>query len=109
VAWLMLSIAILAEVIGTVALKYADGFTKPIPSLIVIVGYGLAFFLLSKVVQTIPLATSYAVWSGAGIALIGIIGWLFVGQRLDLAGLVGIGLIVAGVIVINLFSTSFTH
>jgi small multidrug resistance pump len=60
-------------------------------------------------VQTIPLATSYAVWSGAGIALIGIIGWLFVGQRLDLAGLVGIGLIVAGVIVINLFSTSFTH
>lgn len=108
-AWIMLSIAILAEVIGTVALKYAAGFTKPIPSLIVVVGYGLAFFLLSKVVQTIPLAVSYAVWSGAGIALIGVIGWVFVGQRLDLGALVGISLIVAGVVVINLFSKSITH
>ena len=108
-AWLMLSIAILAEVIGTVALKYADGFTKPIPSLVVVVGYGLAFFLLSKVVQTIPLAVSYAVWSGAGIALIGIIGWAFVGQRLDWAALTGIGLIISGVVVINLFSSSITH
>ncbi len=108
-AWLMLGIAIIAEVIGTVALKHADGFTKPIPSLIVILGYGLAFFLLSRVVQTIPLAVAYAVWSGAGIALIGVIGWIFVGQRLDLAALIGIGLIICGVVVINLFSKSISH
>lgn len=108
-AWLMLGIAILAEVIGTVALKYADGFTKPIPSVIVILGYGLAFFLLSRVVQTIPLAVAYAVWSGAGIALIGMISWVFVGQRLDLAALIGIGLIICGVVVINLFSKSISH
>lgn len=108
-AWLMLGIAIIAEVIGTVALKHTDGFTKPIPSLIVILGYGLAFFLLSRVVQTIPLAVAYAVWSGAGIALIGVIGWIFVGQRLDLAALIGIGLIICGVVVINLFSKSISH
>jgi multidrug transporter EmrE-like cation transporter len=105
----MLSVAILAEVIGTVALKYAEGFTRPFPSLIVVLGYGLAFFLLSRVVQTIPLAVAYAVWSGAGIALIGIIGWVFVGQRLDWAALIGIGLIIGGVVVINLFSSSITH
>ncbi len=105
----MLGIAIIAEVIGTVALKHTDGFTKPIPSLIVILGYGLAFFLLSRVVQTIPLAVAYAVWSGAGIALIGVIGWIFVGQRLDLAALIGIGLIICGVVVINLFSKSISH
>ncbi len=108
-AWLMLGIAIIAEVIGTVALKHADGFTKLIPSLVVILGYGLAFFLLSRVVQTIPLAVAYAVWSGAGIALIGMIGWIFVGQRLDLAALIGIGLIICGVVVINLFSKSISH
>lgn len=108
-AWLMLGIAIIAEVIGTVALKHADGFTKLIPSLVVILGYGLAFFLLSRVVQTIPLAVAYAVWSGAGIALIGVIGWIFVGQRLDLAALIGIGLIICGVVVINLFSKSISH
>ncbi len=105
----MLSIAILAEVIGTVALKSAAGFTKPLPSLVVIAGYGLAFFLLARVVQTIPLAVAYAVWSGAGIALIGIIGWVFIGQKLDWAALMGIGLIISGVVVINLFSSSITH
>lgn len=108
-AWFMLGVAILTEVIGTVALKYTDGFAKPTPSLIVVLSYGLAFFLLSKVVQTIPLAVAYAIWSGAGIALIAMIGWLFVGQKLDLAALIGIGLIIFGVVVINLFSKSISH
>lgn len=108
-AWFYLSIAILAEVAGTVALKYTQGFTKPLPLLVVIFGYGLAFFLLAKVVQTLPLAITYAIWSGAGIALVSVIGWLALGQKLDVAALVGIGLIILGVVVINVFSKSVSH
>ncbi len=102
-AWLYLFIAILAEVAGTIALKYAQGFTKPIPVLVVVLGYSIAFFLLSKVVQVLPLAITYAIWSGAGIALIALIGWLFVGQKLDVAALI------SGVLVINVFSKSMAH
>lgn len=108
-AWIYLCVAILAEVAGTVALKYTVGFTKPLPILVVVLGYGIAFFLLSKVVQMLPLAITYAIWSGAGIALIALIGWAFIGQKLDLAALFGIGLIIAGVLVINFFSKSVTH
>jgi small multidrug resistance pump len=107
--WLYLFIAILAEVAGTIALKYAEGFTKPLPVLGVVMGYGLAFFLLSKVVQVLPLAVTYAIWSGTGIALIGVLGWAFMGQKLDIAALIGIGLIISGVLVINIFSKSVTH
>ena len=105
-AWIYLCIAILAEVAGTVALKYTEGFTRPLPILVVALGYGIAFFLLSKVVQVLPLAITYAIWSGVGIALIALIGWAFVGQKLDLAALLGIGLIISGVLVINIFSRS---
>jgi small multidrug resistance pump len=105
-AWLYLIIAILAEVAGTIALKYSEGFSKPLPLLVVAFGYGLAFFLLSKVVQVLPLAISYAIWAGVGIALIGVVGWLAFGQKLDFAALLGIGLIISGVVVINLFSKS---
>jgi small multidrug resistance pump len=105
-AWIYLCIAILAEVAGTLALKYAEGFTKPLPVLVVALGYGIAFFLLSKVVQMLPLAITYAIWSGTGIALIALLGWIVVGQKLDLAALVGIGLIISGVLVINIFSQS---
>ncbi len=108
-AWFYLTIAIVAEVVGTVALKYAEGFSKPIPVLAVLLGYGTAFFMLSKVVQVLPLAITYAVWAGAGIALIGVIGWLALGQKLDSAALAGIGLIMSGVVVINLFSKSVQH
>ncbi len=108
-AWLYLSIAILAEVAGTIALKYSQGFTKPLPLLVVVFGYGLAFFLLAKVVQVLPLAITYAIWSGVGIALVGVISWLAFGQKLDLAALLGIGLIIAGVMVINVFSSSVQH
>jgi len=74
-AWIYLGIAILAEAAGTVALKYAEGFTKILPVLVVLLGYGLAFFLLSKVVQMLPLAITYAIWAGFGIALVSVIGW----------------------------------
>ena len=66
--WLMLAIAICAEVIATTSLKYADGFTKPLPTLAVAVGYGVSFFLLSLILKTIPVSITYAVWSGAGVA-----------------------------------------
>lgn len=108
-AWLYLAIAIGAEVIATTALKFAEGFTKLTPSLVVVAGYGIAFFFLSKVVQVVPLAVTYAIWSGAGIALIGIAGWIWLGQKLDLAAILGILLIITGVLVINIFSRSVSH
>ncbi len=108
-AWIYLSIAIVAEVIATTALKFTEGFSRPLPSAIVVIGYGLAFFLLSKIVLTIPVAITYAIWSGAGIALIGLVGWLWLGQKLDFAAMLGIALIILGVIVINVFSNSSSH
>jgi len=107
--WIYLGIAIIAEVIGTSALKSAEGFTKLIPSVIVIVGYGIAFFLLSLTLKSIPVGIVYAIWSGAGIALISIIGYFHFKQKLDLPAIAGIILIIAGVIVINLFSKSVSE
>ena len=108
-AWIYLAVAIVAEVIATTALKYTEGFTKLLPSGLVVIGYGVAFYLLSKIVQLLPLAITYAIWSGAGIALVGIVGWIWLGQKLDLAALVGISLIIIGVIVINVFSSTISH
>lgn len=107
--WLFLSAAILAEVVGTSALKSSEGFSKPWPSLLVVVAYGAAFFLLSLTLRTIPVAVAYAVWSGAGIVLIALAGWLLFGQHLDAPALLGIGLIVAGVVVLNVFSRAVAH
>lgn len=107
--WMFLAGAIVCEVIGTSALKAAEGFTRLWPSLIVGVGYLAAFFLLSQTLKVIPVGIAYAIWSGAGVALIGLIGWLFLGQPLDMPAIVGIGLIVAGVIVINVFSSATPH
>lgn len=107
--WLLLILAIVAEVVGTSALKASAGFTKTIPSIITITGYGVAFYLLSLVLKTIPVGIAYAVWSGAGIVLIAIIGWLAFNQKLDLAAIIGIGLILAGVLVLNIFSNSSPH
>ena len=107
-AWLYLAIAICAEVIATTALKYAEGFTRLGPSILVVVGYGIAFFFLSKIVQVLPLAITYAIWSGAGITLIGIVGWLWLGQKMDIAAILGIALIISGVIVINVFSKTIS-
>jgi small multidrug resistance pump len=106
--WLYLSIAIVAEVIGTSFLKSSEGFTRPGPSLVVGVGYILAFYFLSLTLKTLPIGIAYAVWCGVGIVLITLIGRLFYAQSLDLPAMVGIGLILAGVLVIYGLSSSHT-
>ena len=102
--WVYLAIAIVGEVIGTSALKASDGFTKTAAIPVVILGYGVAFFFLALVLRVIPVGVAYAIWSGAGVALITLIGWVWFGQRLDLWALVGIGLIVSGVVVLQVLS-----
>jgi small multidrug resistance pump len=107
--YLYLAGAILGEVIATSALKASEGFTKLLPSLLVVAGYALAFYLLSMVLKTIPVGVAYAIWSGAGIALITVVGWVVYGQKIDVAGVVGLALIMAGVIVLQLFSKAAAH
>ena len=107
--WLTLAIAIVAEVIGTTALKASDGFTRLWPSAVVVVGYGVSFYCLSLVLRSIPVGVTYAVWSGLGIVLISLVAFAVYGQRIDTAGLIGMGLIIAGVLVLNLFSRSTPH
>ncbi|HRL38212.1 MAG: QacE family quaternary ammonium compound efflux SMR transporter [Comamonas sp.] len=108
-AYTYLGIAIVAEVVATSALKASEGFTRPMPSLITAVGYALAFYCLSHTLKSIPTGVAYALWSGVGIVLISAVGWLWLGQRLDAPALLGLGLIIAGVVVINVFSKSITH
>ena len=107
--WAWLGGAILLEVIGTTALQQSAQFTRLIPTVIMAVCYGLAFYALSVVVQYMPMGVVYAIWSGAGIALISLIGVAFLGQHLDHAALAGIALIAAGVVVINMFSGAGPH
>lgn len=104
--WVYLSIAIVAEVVGTLFLKSSDGFSKVIPSVIVVVSYVLAFYLLSISLKSISVGIAYAVWAGAGVALIALAGFIFFGQKLDMAAILGMVLIVSGVVVINVFSAS---
>ncbi|EIL98369.1 multidrug efflux SMR transporter [Rhodanobacter sp. 115] len=108
-AWLSLTIAIIAEVIGTSALKASEGFSRPWPSVLVVVGYAAAFYFLSLTLRRIPIGIAYAVWAGAGTVLITVIGAVVFRQKIDLAGGIGIGLIVAGVLVLNLLSKSSAH
>jgi small multidrug resistance pump len=107
--WLYLAVAILSEVVATTFLKLSSGFTRLGPSLVVVVGYGVAFVFLSLTLRTMPVGIAYAVWSGVGVAAISLIGWLRFGQALDGPALVGIALIVAGVVVINGLSRSVVH
>ncbi|OAT78326.1 multidrug transporter [Mangrovibacter phragmitis] len=107
--WFYLSIAIISEVIATSALKMSDSFTRLWPSLVTVLGYGVAFYFLAVSMRTLPIGIIYAVWSGTGIVLIGIVGWLYLGQKLDLPAMLGMGLIIAGVMVINLFSHTVSH
>ena len=107
--WLSLVIAIGCEVAATSALKASEGFTRPLPSVVVVTGYVLAIYLLSLTLRTIPVGVAYAIWSGVGVALIAVIGWLFLGQKLDAPAIAGLVLIVAGVVVINLFSRTAGH
>ncbi len=99
-----LSIAIIAEVIATSALKASEEFTRLVPSILVIAGYGIAFYCLSLVLRTIPLGIAYAIWCGVGIALIAIVGVVLYKQPLDWPAIIGIALIVAGVATIHVYS-----
>jgi small multidrug resistance pump len=103
---LYLAVAIISEVIGTSALKASAGFSRPLPILIVVLGYGMAFYFLSLTLRTVPVGIAYAIWSGVGIVLITLIGMLWFRQSLDLPALLGMALIILGVVVINVFSTT---
>ena len=108
-AYLYLAIAIVAEVIATTSLKAVSGFSRPLPLLLVVGGYGIAFWMMVLVMRTLPVGITYAIWSGLGIVLISLAGWLVYGQRLDGPAVLGIALIIAGVLVMNLFSRSVPH
>jgi len=101
--------AIVCEVIGTSFLQQSQPFTRWVPTLLMAVFYGAAFYLLSITLRTIPVGVAYAIWSGLGIVLISAVGYVFFRQTLDLAAMIGLGLIIAGVVVVNLFSKTVGH
>ncbi|SFK43449.1 DMT family transporter [Methylophaga sulfidovorans] len=107
--WIYLAIAIVAEVIATSALKASNEFTRLVPTIIVVTGYLTAFYFLTLSLRVIPVGIAYAIWAGLGIVLIAIISWIMYGQKLDLPALLGMGLIISGVLVINLFSKTGGH
>jgi small multidrug resistance pump len=107
--YLLLFLAIAAEVVATSALKASENFTRLTPSLLVVAGYGVAFTCLSMTLKTLPLGVAYAIWSGVGTALVAVVGWLLYKQQLDLPAFFGISLIIAGTIVLNLFSKVAAH
>jgi len=104
IEWGYLAVAIVAEVIAPSALKASESFSRLAPSIVVVAGYALAFFMLSLTLRAIPVGVAYAIWSGVGIVLISLVGWIAFGQVLDAGAMIGMGLIIAGVVVINLFS-----
>ena len=107
--YLSLAIAIVSEVVATSALRSADGFSKLLPSVVVVIGYALAFVFLSLTLKSIPVGIAYAIWSGLGVVLISMVAYFVYGQALDAPALIGMALIVAGVLVLNLFSKSSVH
>ena len=107
--YIYLTIAIIAEVIATSALKASEEFTKLTPSIVVALGYSVAFYMLSLCLKDIPVGIAYAVWSGLGIVLVTLIAWFLYGQKLDAPALIGLGLIIAGVATIQLFSNASAH
>lgn len=108
-AMVFLSVAIVSEVVATSALKASNGFTQFWPSIVVVAGYAVAFFFLSLALRTLSVGIAYAIWSGAGIVLISLVAWLFLGQALDGPAILGLALIVAGVVILNVFSRSTVH
>ena len=108
-AWLYLGLAIVAEIIATSALQATHGFTKLWPSVLTLLGYGLAFYFLSLTLRSIPLGIAYAIWSGVGIVCVSIIAYFLYKQSLDLPAVLGMSMIVGGVVIINLFSKTVGH
>jgi small multidrug resistance pump len=108
-AYLLLAVAIVAEVVATSALRASDGFSRWLPATIVVIGYGLAFYCLSLTLRSIPVGIVYAIWSGAGIVLISLVALVLYRQVPDLPAIIGLGLIIAGVVVLNLFSKMQAH
>jgi len=108
-AYLLLIVAVLFEGLGTASLQASQQFTKPLPSLGVLVGFGGALFYLVMVLQYLPLGITYAIWSGLGICLTVFLGWALFRQGVDIPALIGLALIISGIVVINLFSTTATH
>jgi small multidrug resistance pump len=109
VHYLYLSLAIAFEVAATTALQASNGFTRPLPAVITVAGYAIAFYCLSLTLRTMPVGIAYAIWSAVGIVLIATIGWIFYRQALDAPAIIGMALIIAGVLVVNLFSKTITH
>ena len=107
--WIFLCVAIIAEVIATSALKSSEGFSKPIASVIVVLGFIIAFYCLSLTLKTIPVGIAYAIWSGVGIVLVTTIAWIVFDQKLDVWGIIGIVLIMSGVLVLNLLYKTSSH
>lgn len=107
--YFILFLAVVAEVIATSALKASDSFSKLGPTVIVVVGYVFSFYLLTIVMRTIPTGVTYAIWSGLGVVLISLFGYLFANEKLDMAACIGMSLIVMGVVVINVFSKTVSH
>lgn len=107
--YLYLAIAIFAEVAATSALKASEEFTKLYPSIIVVVGYSVAFYFMTLVLRVIPIGITYAVWSGLGIVLVAVVGFILYKQTPDVPAIIGMGLIVSGVVVIHVFSKTINH
>jgi small multidrug resistance pump len=107
--WIFLGLAIGFEVFATSALKATAGFSKLWPSLLAVAGYALAFYFLALTLRTIPIGVAYAIWAGAGVALITLVGWLVFSQSLDVPAIIGIVFIVTGVLILNIFSASAPH
>ena len=108
-AYVYLAIAICAEVVATASMKAVKGLSTPLPLLLMIAGYSVAFWMLTLVVRSIPVGIAYAIWSGLGIVLISIAAWIIYGQKLDLPAVLGMAMIVGGVVVIQVFSNSSGH
>ena len=108
-AYGLLAIAIVSEVTGSTFLAKSEGFSKPLPTIITMICFGIAFYLLSQVIKIIPLGIAYAIWSGVGIVLVTIIAWIVFDQKLDVWGIIGIALIMSGVLVLNLLSKTGSH
>ncbi len=107
--WLALAIAIVAEVVATSTMKSTNEFTRFWPSLVVVLGYGAGFYFMAISLRVLPVGIMYAIWAGMGIVLVSVIAWVVHRQALDMPAIIGIGLIIAGVVVINVFSRTVLH